>query len=130
MYGEIDIIQFIFTWCVLYSLERKLSLHKKVENRWKELIGKHLLSKKSVIYLTKVNYTSYNYTPCNSTWTCLLLGPHFNLRTRVKTSINWRGNLKVVHDFFLFRLPYFYEACSLIKVGKVQFRPSAVLVQF
>ena len=60
----------------------------------------------------------------------LLLGPHFNLRTRVKTSINWRGNLKVVHDFFLFILPYFYEACSLIKVGKVQFGPSAVLMQF
>ena len=27
---------------------------------------------KSVIYLIKVNYTSYNYTPCNSTWTCLM----------------------------------------------------------
>ena len=24
-----------------------------------------------MIYLIKVNYTSYNYTPCNSTWTCL-----------------------------------------------------------
>ena len=31
-----------------------------------------LTFKKSVIYLIKVNYTSYNYTPCNSTWTCLL----------------------------------------------------------
>jgi hypothetical protein len=26
--------------------------------------------KKSVIYLKKVNYKSYNYTPCNSTLTC------------------------------------------------------------
>ena len=32
-----------------------------------------LTFKKSVIYLIKVNYTSYNYTPCNSTWTCLLV---------------------------------------------------------
>ena len=31
-----------------------------------------LTFKKSVIYLIKVNYTSYNYTPCNSTWTCLI----------------------------------------------------------
>ena len=31
-----------------------------------------LTFKKSVIYQIKVNYTSYNYTPCNSTWTCLL----------------------------------------------------------
>ena len=60
----------------------------------------------------------------------LLLGPHFNLRTRVKTLINWKGNLKAVHDFFLFKLPYFYEVCSLINVGKVQFRPSAILMQF
>ena len=26
----------------------------------------------SVIYPTKVNYTLYNYTACNSTWTCLI----------------------------------------------------------
>jgi hypothetical protein len=32
-----------------------------------------LTFKKGVIYLIKVNYTWYNYTPCNSTWTCLLL---------------------------------------------------------
>ena len=31
-----------------------------------------LTFKKSVIYLIKVNYTPYNYTPCNSTWTSLL----------------------------------------------------------
>ena len=31
-----------------------------------------LTFKKSVIYLTKVNYTSYSYMPCNSTWMCLL----------------------------------------------------------
>ena len=30
-----------------------------------------LTFKKSVIYLKKVNYTPYNYTPCNSAWTCL-----------------------------------------------------------
>ena len=30
-----------------------------------------LTFKKSVIYLIKVNYTSYKYTPCNSTWMCL-----------------------------------------------------------
>ena len=29
--GEIDIVQFIFTQCVAYSLQQKLSLHKKVE---------------------------------------------------------------------------------------------------
>ena len=29
--SEINIVQFIFTWCVPYSLEQKLSLHKKVE---------------------------------------------------------------------------------------------------
>ena len=29
--GEIDIVQFIFTRCVVYYLEQKLSLHKKVE---------------------------------------------------------------------------------------------------
>ena len=27
----------------------------------------HQTFKKSVIYIIKVNYTSYNYTPCNST---------------------------------------------------------------
>ena len=31
-----------------------------------------LTFKKSVIYPIKVNYTSNNYTPCNSTWTCLI----------------------------------------------------------
>ena len=35
-------------------------------------IGKHSLSKKVwFIYLIKLNYTSYNYTLCYSTWTCL-----------------------------------------------------------
>ena len=35
--------------------------------------GQTLLSKKkSVIYMIKVNYSLYNYTPCNSTWMCLL----------------------------------------------------------
>jgi hypothetical protein len=29
--GEINIVQFIFTRCVVYSFEQKLSLHKKVE---------------------------------------------------------------------------------------------------
>ena len=29
LYGEIDMVQFIFTWCVLYSLEQKLSVHIK-----------------------------------------------------------------------------------------------------
>ena len=29
--GEIDIVQFIFTRCVVYSFEQKLSLHKKDE---------------------------------------------------------------------------------------------------
>ena len=29
--GEIDMVQFIFTRCVVYSLDKKLSLHKKVE---------------------------------------------------------------------------------------------------
>ena len=29
--GEIDIVQFIFTRCVVYSFEQKLSLHKNVE---------------------------------------------------------------------------------------------------
>ena len=32
-----------------------------------------LTFKKSVIYLTKVNYTAYNYTQCNSTRTCLIM---------------------------------------------------------
>ena len=31
-----------------------------------------LTFKKSVIYLIKVNYTSYNYMPGNCTWTCLI----------------------------------------------------------
>ena len=29
--SEIDIVQFIFTRCVVYSFEQKLSLHKKIE---------------------------------------------------------------------------------------------------
>ena len=37
----------------------------------KGIYWRTLTFKKSVIYLIKVNYTSYNYTPCNSTWTCL-----------------------------------------------------------
>ena len=35
------------------------------------LLRRTLIFKKSVIYLIKVNYTSHNYTLCNSTWTCL-----------------------------------------------------------
>ena len=38
----------------------------------KEIHLRPLTFNKSVIYLIKVNYTSYNYTPSNSTWTCLL----------------------------------------------------------
>ena len=57
---------------VLYSLEQKLSLHKKVEKYMKGIYWRTLTFKKSVIYLTKVNYTPYNYTPCNNTWTCIL----------------------------------------------------------
>ena len=38
----------------------------------KGIYWRTLTFKKSVIYLIKVNYTSYNYTPCNSTWTCLI----------------------------------------------------------
>ena len=33
--GEIDMVQFIFTQCVAYSLGQKLSLHKKVEKEMK-----------------------------------------------------------------------------------------------
>ena len=42
-----------------------------------------LTFKKSVIYLIKVNYTSYNYTPCNSTWMCLLKYVMKKIRTKV-----------------------------------------------
>jgi hypothetical protein len=38
-----------------------------------------LTFKKSVICLIKVNYTSYNYTLGNSTWTCLLENAAENL---------------------------------------------------
>ena len=33
--GEIDIVQFIFTPCVVYSFEQKLSLNEKVEKEMK-----------------------------------------------------------------------------------------------
>ena len=39
----------------------------------KGIYWRSLTFKKSVIYLKKVICTSYNYTPCDSTWTCLLL---------------------------------------------------------
>ena len=38
----------------------------------KGIYWRTLTFKKSVIYLIKVNYTLYNYTPCKSTWTCLM----------------------------------------------------------
>ena len=38
----------------------------------KGIFWRTLTFKKSVIYPIKVNYTSYNCTPCNSTWTCLI----------------------------------------------------------
>jgi hypothetical protein len=41
----------------------------------KGIYWRTLTFKKCVIYLIKVNYTSYNYKPCNSTWTCLLSLP-------------------------------------------------------
>jgi hypothetical protein len=31
--SEIDILQFIVTQCVVYSLEQKLFLHKKLKNK-------------------------------------------------------------------------------------------------
>ena len=53
-----------------------------MKNKWKKIIGDHLLSKKVwFTYITKVNCTSYNnYTPCNRTWTSLMaaaLGPKY-----------------------------------------------------
>ena len=60
-----------------------------MKNKWKEFIGEHLLSKKSVIYLIKVNYTLYNYAPCNSTWTCLYNVPDFDRKTK-RYSWYWR----------------------------------------
>ena len=70
--GEIDIVQFIFTQFVVYFFEQKVSLHKKVEKQMKGMTAPMKKITWCVIYLIKVNYTSYNYTPCNSTWTCLI----------------------------------------------------------
>ena len=53
---NIDIVQFIFTWFVVYYLEQKLSLYKKLKNNWKELIGEHLVCNLP----KKANYTSHN----------------------------------------------------------------------
>ena len=69
--GEIDIVQFIFTWCVLYSLVKKCLCIKSWKINERDLFA-NTYFQKSVIYLIKVNYTPYNYTPRNSTWTCLM----------------------------------------------------------
>ena len=47
--GEIDIVQFIFTQCVIYSLEKKISLHKKVEKYMKGINWRTLAFKKRVL---------------------------------------------------------------------------------
>ena len=46
-----------------------------------------LTFKKSVIFLIKVNYTSHNYTACNSTWTCLSLHATLNSSVYFKTTM-------------------------------------------
>ena len=51
LYGEIHIAQFIFTWCVLYSLEQKLSLRKKVEKEIKEINYPILMSYRKWKYI-------------------------------------------------------------------------------
>ena len=74
---EIDIVQFLFTRCVVYSFGEYcfLLFHSTTKNINDCLYIKDYLvcnlPKDSCpwIYLTKVNYTSYNYTSYKSTWT-------------------------------------------------------------
>ena len=56
-----------------------------------EFIGEHFLSKK--------NYPSYNYMPCNSTWTYLKLLYYFILNTQPAIDI-----LKVLYIYLLLLL--------------------------
>ena len=61
-----------------------------------------LTFKKSVIYLIKVNYTSYNYMPCNSsTWTCPFSFPR-NVHIKSNTQCG-RGDGSVVSSSALFQ---------------------------
>ena len=67
--SEIDIVEFTFTRCVVYSFSEYFFVvsfnYKKYQwlPLWKRLPGA------GVIYLIKVNYASYNYTSHKSTWT-------------------------------------------------------------
>ena len=57
----------------MYSLyfQKKLFLHKKIEKLLKGMTAPMKKITWCVIYLIKVNYTSYNYTSYKSTWTLL-----------------------------------------------------------
>ena len=48
--GEIDVVQFIFTQCVVYSFKQKLSLHKKVEKQMKGIYWQTHIFKKKVLF--------------------------------------------------------------------------------
>ena len=60
----------------------------------KGIYWRTLTFKKSVIYPIKVNYTSYNYTPYNSTWMCLermLWEGNVSLYWKILEKSSWLG---------------------------------------
>ena len=54
----------------------------------KGIYWRTLTFKKKCIYIIKVNYTLYKYTPCNSTWTCLML---IYLSKFISNKINYKN---------------------------------------